>query len=202
MSDEISGYFNEFLKYFIPLGLPILFLWLCIWEWKRGYPSPNQSPEERAKIAKQQAEQRERSNKRFEFFLCAWWVLGGLILLFSITVILVGWFQETFLTASAQLPPTPTPTPQHANSHDWDTVLLALFMAGVVTVPVIQFGFWVERFLRRHRPAWVGHHPAPTLPDPLPPRCILRPKSPPPRILGTPRTPIPIRSPSLSEQKV
>jgi len=55
---------------------------------------------------------------------------------------------------------------------------LGLGFIGVAaaTYAVIQIGFVVERFLRKKYPVWVDRSPTPPMPEPPPPRCVLRSK--------------------------
>ena len=55
---------------------------------------------------------------------------------------------------------------------------LGLGLVGVAaaTFGVIQLGFVVERFLSKKYPIWVGRCPTPPMPEPPPPRCVLRSK--------------------------
>jgi len=201
MPYETALFLDKILRWAIPIGLPILFVWFIYSEVTRQPGTEKQ---------------KERSGKIIMFFFKAWLGLNAAFALLVIGFAIFGWIQDLFSS------PTPTPTaalptpsqPPIPGDDDWETVLIVLVSATILSAPVIQFGFWVEKTLRRHRPAWVGAPPPPPT-DPSPtPRPILRPRTPQGgkglRGMTNPHIPHPsaVRTaqlphhPSLSEQKV
>ena len=83
MPYETALFLDKFLRWAIPIGLPLLFVWLVWSEYTRQPPTK---------------EQKERSEKIFMFVLYTWFGLFCAFAVLGIGFVLFDWVQALFLS--------------------------------------------------------------------------------------------------------